>query len=59
LWWSQLSGDEERDWYKRQKAINTRKGAARKWDLLQFDQWHFKRFLVPPPDWGPRPDDKK
>ena len=20
-----------------------------------FDQWHFKRFLVPPPDWGPAP----
>lgn len=19
-----------------------------------FDQWHFKRFVVPPPDWGPR-----
>ncbi len=28
-------------------------------DLDGFDQWHFKRFLVPPPDWGPRPDDKK
>lgn len=23
-------------------------------DLDGFDQWHFKRFLVPPPDWGPR-----
>ena len=27
-------------------------------DLDGFDQWHFKRFLVPPPDWGPRPNDK-
>jgi catechol 2,3-dioxygenase-like lactoylglutathione lyase family enzyme len=24
-------------------------------DLDGFDQWHFKRFLVPPPDWGPAP----
>jgi catechol 2,3-dioxygenase len=22
--------------------------------LDAFDQWHFKRFVVPPPDWGPR-----
>ena len=22
--------------------------------LEAFDQWHFKRFVVPPPDWGPR-----
>ena len=28
-------------------------------DIEGFDQWHFKRFLGPPPDWGPRPDDKK
>ncbi len=28
-------------------------------DLDGFDQWHFKRFLVPPPDWGPRPDANK
>jgi len=29
---------------------------ARVWtnDLDAFDQWHFRRFLVPPPDWGPR-----
>ena len=23
-------------------------------NLDAFDQWHFKRFVVPPPDWGPR-----
>ena len=23
-------------------------------DLDAFDQWHFKRFLVDPPQWGPR-----
>lgn len=30
--------------------------AARVWknDLDAFDQWHFRRFLVSPPDWGPR-----
>lgn len=22
--------------------------------LAAFDQWEFKRFVVPPPDWGPR-----
>jgi catechol 2,3-dioxygenase len=22
--------------------------------LDAFDQWHFKRFVVPPPDWGPK-----
>ena len=29
---------------------------ARVWpnNLDAFDQWHFRRFLVPPPDWGPR-----
>lgn len=29
---------------------------ARVWpmDLDGFDQWHFKRFLVPPPEWGPK-----
>ena len=37
------------------------KHTAQVWpnDLDGFDQWHFKRFLVPPPDWGPRPDGKK
>jgi catechol 2,3-dioxygenase-like lactoylglutathione lyase family enzyme len=25
-------------------------------DLDGFDQWHFERFLVPPPAWGPRAD---
>ena len=24
-------------------------------DLDAFDQWHFDRFLVPPPEWGPKP----
>jgi catechol-2,3-dioxygenase len=24
-------------------------------NLDGFDQWHFKRFLVPPPEWGPKP----
>ncbi len=24
-------------------------------DLAAFDQWHFDRFVVPPPEWGPRP----
>lgn len=30
--------------------------SARVWknDLAAFDQWHFSRFLVPPPQWGPR-----
>jgi catechol 2,3-dioxygenase len=23
-------------------------------DLKAFDQWHFRKFLVPPPDWGPK-----
>ncbi|PIF75261.1 catechol 2,3-dioxygenase [Variovorax sp. 54] len=23
-------------------------------DLAAFDQWHFDRFVVPPPEWGPR-----
>lgn len=23
-------------------------------DLDAFDQWHFEKFLVPPPDWGPK-----
>ncbi len=23
-------------------------------NLDAFDQWHFQRFVVPPPDWGPR-----
>jgi catechol-2,3-dioxygenase len=23
-------------------------------DLKAFDQWDFRRFLVPPPDWGPK-----
>ena len=23
-------------------------------DLKAFDQWHFERFVVPPPDWGPK-----
>lgn len=29
---------------------------ARVWrnDLAAFDQWHFSRFVVPAPDWGPR-----
>ena len=29
---------------------------ARVWpnDLDAFDQWHFERFVVPPPAWGPR-----
>lgn len=29
---------------------------ARVWknDLDAFDQWHFERFVVPPPVWGPR-----
>jgi len=29
---------------------------ARVWknDLDAFDQWHFRRFVVSPPDWGPR-----
>lgn len=26
-------------------------------DLAAFDQWHFKKFLVAPPDWGPRAED--
>jgi len=32
---------------------------ARVWpnNLDAFDQWHFKRFLVKPPQWGPRPKD--
>ena len=25
-------------------------------DLAAFDQWHFDKFLVPPPNWGPRLD---
>jgi len=31
---------------------------ARVWpnDLDAFDQWHFERFLVDPPQWGPRED---
>ena len=31
---------------------------ARVWpnDLDAFDQWHFERFLVEPPRWGPRRD---
>jgi len=30
--------------------------AARVWknDLDAFDQWHFEKFVVPPPDWGPK-----
>ena len=24
-------------------------------DLAAFDQWHFDKFVVPPPEWGPRP----
>jgi catechol 2,3-dioxygenase len=24
-------------------------------NLDAFDQWHFRRFVVPPPDWGPKP----
>lgn len=24
-------------------------------DLAAFDQWHFRKFVVPPPQWGPRP----
>lgn len=29
---------------------------ARVWknDLKAFDQWEFEKFVVPPPDWGPR-----
>jgi len=29
---------------------------ARVWEnnLAAYDQWHFKRFRVPPPQWGPR-----
>lgn len=29
---------------------------ARVWknDLDAYDQWHFERFVVPPPQWGPR-----
>ena len=27
-------------------------------DLDAFDQWHFERFLVPPPQWGPRTTDR-
>lgn len=27
-------------------------------DLDAFDRWHFRRFLVPPPDWGPRKQEK-
>ncbi len=23
-------------------------------DLDAFDQWHFRKFLVPPPEWGPK-----
>ena len=23
-------------------------------DLAAFDQWHFRKFVVPPPQWGPR-----
>lgn len=23
-------------------------------DLDAFDRWHFEKFVVPPPDWGPR-----
>jgi len=23
-------------------------------NLDAFDQWHFRKFLVPPPDWGPK-----
>jgi catechol 2,3-dioxygenase len=34
--------------------------APRVWrnDLDAFDQWHFERFLVPPPQWGPRRSDE-
>ena len=29
-------------------------------DLAAFDQWHFEKFVVPPPEWGPaRQDDAK
>jgi catechol-2,3-dioxygenase len=30
---------------------------ARVWknDLDAFDQWHFDKFVVPPPAWGPKP----
>jgi catechol 2,3-dioxygenase len=30
--------------------------APRVWEntLEAFDQWRFEKFLVPPPDWGPR-----
>lgn len=33
---------------------------ARVWknDLDAFDQWHFRRFLVPPPAWGPRTEEQ-
>lgn len=27
-------------------------------DLSAFDQWHFKRFVVSPPEWGPRTNPK-
>jgi catechol-2,3-dioxygenase len=23
-------------------------------DMKAFDQWHYEKFLVPPPDWGPK-----
>lgn len=23
-------------------------------DMKAFDQWHYERFLVPPPEWGPK-----
>lgn len=26
-------------------------------DLAAFDRWHFEKFVVPPPEWGPRQDD--
>ncbi len=34
---------------------------ARVWpdDIDGFDRWHYSRFLVPPPDWGPSIDPDK
>jgi len=38
------------------QVTDARPYAPRVWrnDLDAFDQWHFQRFLVEPPQWGPR-----